>query len=338
MGSNDLSYKERDRRLFDCSSMTGLFARKGCKLLFCFVTFLPLVCAVSPAWAEKIKTVVWYPELTKPYSNVFDEILLGILSNSKAPTVTIPLDAGSSVTTLRYQSGEPLINPVIVLGQQAIQLAGKFDQSYRFVAGATYHPPIQDNFVFISYHPSPKYVYRHLKLLFPDIVSLYVVFGPTSNQWLKSVALEEAQAEGINLKHFEAHSLRESAQIIRGITQGIDAEREAVWIIPDQSVIDDKVIVPYLLSEAWKKNVVVISNSLAHVDRGMLFALYPDNVRLGEKMADISRQIASDRYKGPKVQALDELKYAINVRTAKHLGLELDQARLKRYDLVFPQR
>lgn len=338
MGPNDLSYQERDRGLFDCSSLMGLFARKREKLFLCSAIFLLLVFVVSPVWAEKIKTVVWYPELTKPYSSVFDEILLGIRSNSKAPTVAVPLDAASNVTTLRYQSGDPMISPVIVLGQQAIQLAGQFDQSYRFVAGATYHPLLQDNFVFISYHPSPKYVYRHLKSLFPDIVSLYVVFGPTSNQWLKSVALEEAQAEGINLKHFEAHSLRESAQIIRGIIQGIDAEREAVWIIPDQSVVDDKVIVPYLLSEAWKKNVVVISNSLAHVDRGMLFALYPDNVRLGEKLVSISNQIASGRYQGPKVQALDELKYAINVRTAKHLGLELDQARLKRYDLVFPQR
>ena len=338
MGFKGLLFKDGNGKLTACSPLQCEGARKRHNPFLCSAIFLLLVFAVGPVWAEKIKTVVWYPELAKPYSNVFDEILLGIQNDSKGPAVGVSLDAASDVAALRYQSDDPLINPVILLGQQAIQLAKQFDQSYRFVAGAAYHPSIQDNFVFISYHPSPKYIYRHLKSLFPDIVSLYVVFGPTSNQWLKSVALEEAQAEGINLKHFEAHSLRESAQIIRGIIQGIDEEREAVWIIPDQSVVDDKVIVPYLLSEAWKKNVVVISNSLAHVDRGMLFALYPDNVRLGEKLVSISNQIASGRYQGPKVQALDELKYAINVRTAKHLGLELDQARLKRYDLVFPQR
>ena len=338
MGFKDLFFKDRNGKLTARSLLQGEVARKGFKLFLCFAIILPLLVAVKPVWAEKIKTVVWYPALTKPYSSVFDEILLGIRNHSKGLTLEIPINAASHADMRHYKSNDPFIDPVIVLGQQAIQLAGQFDQSHQFVAGAAYHPLLRDNFVFISYHPSPKYVYRHLKTLFPSIVALYVVFGPTSNQWLKSVALKEAQAEGINLKYSETRSLRESAQVMRRIIQGIDAKKEAIWIIPDQSVIDDKVIVPYLLSEAWEKNVVVISNSLAHVDRGMLFALYPDNVRLGEKMVDISRQIALGRYKGPKIQALDELKYAINVRTAKHLGLELDQARLKRYDLVFPQR
>lgn len=338
MGFTELLFSDGNGCLAVIARAPGKVVRGGCKFFLCFIVFLQVLLAGEFVWAEESKTVVWYPELVEPYSGVFDEILQGIRKGSNGRVDEVSLGAASDVNALLPKLGGGGSGPVILLGQRAIDLAGQFDSSYRFVAGASYHLSPQENFVFISYRPSPKQVYAHLKSLFPNITTLYVIFGREGSQWLKSEALMDAQAEGVQLIYFEKDNLRDSAKMIRGIMQDIEAETEAVWIIPDPSVIDDKVIVPYLLREAWKKNVVLIANSLAHVDRGMLFALYPDNVRLGQAMAEVSQQLASGHYKGPKIRGLKALKYAINVRTAKHLGLELDQTRLKRYSLVFPQR
>jgi len=308
-----------------------------CRLFLGLMVSLYAIGFVGNASAESNETFVWYPVLAEPYSEVFEEILGGIQNGSGGAAIEVPLKPLSDlVQVVEKKVGSS--KPVILLGHQAISLASQFDQGYQFIAGAAYDFSPKDNFVFISYHPSPKIIYHHLKSLFPKINVLYVVFSQQGNDWVKSVALSDARDSGIELVVIEKHNLRESAKAIRGVMEDINPETEAIWVVPDRAVIDDKVIVPYLLREAWKKKVVVISNSIAHVDRGMLFALYPDNVKLGELMVEISDQLVAETYKGPRVQTLNRLKYAINVRTAKHLGLDLDQADLSRYQLVFPQR
>ena len=113
-------------------------------------------------------------------------------------------------------------------------------------------------------------------------------------------------------------------------------KRDALWLPQDTTTVDDDTILPFVLRQSWNRDLPVFSSNVTHVKRGALFALYPDNVELGRALAQAAvRYLSGSKHGVEGVQALREVKSAINTRTAAHLGLSLD-TKLAGYDLVFP--
>jgi putative ABC transport system substrate-binding protein len=73
---------------------------------------------------------------------------------------------------------------------------------------------------------------------------------------------------------------------------------------------------------------------VAHVPKGALFALFPDNTEMGRALG---RLAAGPPSPGAGLHVLEQLDTAINIRTANHLGLGVN-AGDKRFDMVFPSR
>jgi putative ABC transport system substrate-binding protein len=84
---------------------------------------------------------------------------------------------------------------------------------------------------------------------------------------------------------------------------------------------------------------VVFSSSVAHVGRGVLFSLYPDNVALGRTLAASALTRLAANGPPPRiVTPLQAVRVAVNVRTARHLGLAISRTEQQSFDLVFPQQ
>jgi len=81
----------------------------------------------------------------------------------------------------------------------------------------------------------------------------------------------------------------------------------------------------------------VFSSSFGHVRRGVLFSLYPNNVGLGRHLAGSALGfLASGEHGARGWMPLREVLMAINLRTAKHLGL--NPSRQQGFDLAFPEQ
>ena len=96
-------------------------------------------------------------------------------------------------------------------------------------------------------------------------------------------------------------------------------------------------MLPLVLREAWNQSLPLFSSSVAHVKRGALFSLYPDNMELGRALA--STALTPSGTANTPTRGLHPLKdvlMAVNTRTASHLGINLT-ASPQRFHLVFPE-
>ena len=92
-----------------------------------------------------------------------------------------------------------------------------------------------------------------------------------------------------------------------------------------------------MLQESWNQGIAVFSSNSTHVRRGVLFSLYPDNVALGKSLAGLAQGILiSGDYGKRGVMPLRDVQSAVNLRTAKHLGLK--PSRQQGFDTTFPEQ
>jgi putative ABC transport system substrate-binding protein len=170
----------------------------------------------------------------------------------------------------------------------------------------------------------------------PTAQRVHVVFDPRQNAWLISLAREAAQQQRLELNALEAQDLTTSLRHYEQIKGAMDPKRDALWLPQDMTTVEESAVLPLLLREAWARNLVLLSSSLAHVKRGALLAPFPDNRRMGRALADSAlRQMAGGKATDG-VLPLRELRTAVNSRTAAHLGLGI-VALPSRFDLVFPE-
>jgi putative ABC transport system substrate-binding protein len=74
------------------------------------------------------------------------------------------------------------------------------------------------------------------------------------------------------------------------------------------------------------------------VPRGVLFALYPDNEAMGRSLGKLAMRRISNNSSNGGIKPLKDLKFAINLRTADHLGLSFSKEQESEFDLTFPAR
>ena len=65
-------------------------------------------------------------------------------------------------------------------------------------------------------------------------------------------------------------------------------QRHALWLPIDATTVDDATILPLVLREPWNQNVPIFSSSFSHVDKGVLFSLYPNNAELGRSLGALA--------------------------------------------------
>jgi putative ABC transport system substrate-binding protein len=134
----------------------------------------------------------------------------------------------------------------------------------------------------------------------------------------------------------EADDLKSALRFYQEAFASADPRRDVLWLPQDSTVVDESAVLPLVLQESWNRGIAVFSSSVSHVKRGVLFALYPNNLELGRSLA-ISAQAALAGAPPPKgLLPLRETLVAVNLRTANHLGIPIG-SRQQTFDLVFPE-
>jgi len=288
------------------------------------------------------QVAVIYPETRKPYRFFYEEVIAGVkesLGENITPIRLSKKGGGRGSSELENWIDEQCDPLIIALGHQAMSTSKELKAKISLIISSVISDPsdVPDNGIIVNYTPSPVQLFGRLKWMAPQYKVVYAVINPETNRWLIEYAKVAAAQHELKLRLVYATSLKESGLQYKKILSEIDPQFEAIWLPQDNVTINNQTIIPYLLNKAWKRKIVIFSSTLNHVEKGVLFSLYPDNKAVGKRLGDLAVSMAADEYFGPKFLLLDELKFAVNQRTARHLRMRLDKKQKREIDMLFPK-
>lgn len=281
---------------------------------------------------------VVYPDIGEPYRSVFTKIIEGIETRAKFQVFSFAVGAGVDASGLRRALRAKDVKVVIALGRQGLQAADGLESEFGIVVGGVVAVPEDEvrGRAVISLSPDPALLFARLKSLVPNARRVHVVYDPRQNDWLIRLAREAARNNGLELVAQEARDLKTAVRLYQDILADVDERRDVVWLPQDPTTVEENVVLPLVLRDAWERRLPVFSSSFGHVKRGVLFSLYPDNVGLGRNLAGSAMSFLSTGEPASRgVTPLRDVQTAVNLRTAKHLGLSISSQQQRGFDLVF---
>jgi putative ABC transport system substrate-binding protein len=270
-----------------------------------------------------------------PYQKVFLNIAEGVEAEVGQKLKHWVVGQNTSPADTQNWLQKNRIETVVALGSNTADLLGS-DNTLPYVVGAI-NAQAPDTYSSISLNPAPNLLFAGVRELRPNITAVYVVFEPSRNGWEVEQAKILAEAMGIKLFSYPVEDLSEAATTYRDIQNQLQSNTGALWL-PLGSPARDKSIMQNILETAWVKEQVVFSSNLADVKRGVLFAMYPDNVGMGRELAKLLKSIQANSQREPTTHFVSSLYKAVNRRTAEHLEIGLGNQELSRYEFVYPPR
>ncbi|MBH9552816.1 hypothetical protein I7X43_08110 [Inhella sp. 4Y17] len=291
----------------------------------------------SQASAPRETVPVLYPELGEPFRSVFAQILAGLDERLAGRVERHPVPPQVDPAPLAAELGKRKPRVVVALGRAALKTALTLDCD---VVGSGIISPAEGDSrtaALLSLAPDPQLLFQRLKLLAPGVRRVTVVFSNRSSGWLMPLAKDAARATGLELRTLEAEDLKTALRHYQDFFAQASAP-DALWLPQDPGTVDEAAVLPLVIQESWNRNVPVFSSNLAHVRRGALFSLYPNNPELGRTLGTTTLAVLARTgpTKGP--QALRDVHAALNTRTASHLGVDLSPQVQRTYDLLLPER
>ena len=161
------------------------------------------------------------------------------------------------------------------------------------------------------------------KQLGPQIKRIGVVFNRAKTGYLVRRAQTVAHNEGLELVIREINTAKEAIGALESLQDGIDA----LWLVPDETVLSQAVVQQMLLlSYRWKIPLLGLSDR--HAQMGALLALsFASGEDIGRQAGELAQAILAGRpvTDVPYTNAR-KLYLTVNLKAAQKLGLEVPPA------------
>ncbi|QKQ28049.1 ABC transporter substrate binding protein [Candidatus Reidiella endopervernicosa] len=301
-------------------------------MLLCLVLLLPLSTSFA---AVPTRVAVIYPDVSAPYSQVFEKIIEGIERHPGITVVAHRLSNGDATQRADDWLSSQNATAIIALGQQSHKVARDLKPDIPVIVGATLIAP--NGLSGVSLAADPEAFFSRLGSLTPPVRRVFTVYNRKQSGWLIERAAKLARKYDIELISKEAESSREAVLQYNAVLDMVRDGEDALWLPLDQ-VAPGKTILPSILKQAWQKRLVVFSSNPSHTRKGTLFALFPDHRGLGLRLAEIVVDSIRNPNRGPVLEPLKALKIAVNMRTASHLGVNYNSRLREQISLTFPLR
>jgi putative tryptophan/tyrosine transport system substrate-binding protein len=189
----------------------------------------------------------------------------------------------------------------------------------------------------ISLSPDPQLLLQRLRALQPGVRRVTLVYADRHSAWLLRPAQDAARQLGLELRPLAADDLKGALRHYQDFFAQAQAQ-DALWLPQDPVTVDEAAVLPLVLQQSWNRNLALFSSNLAHVRRGALFSLYPNNPELGRSLAAQAQALLAGSRPSRQPQALRDVHAALNTRTAAHLGVDLQPPLLRSFELLLPER
>lgn len=316
-----------------------ILKQNSCKKTVLFLFAFLLLFSI-PTFAATPSVAVIYPELRAPFNKVFTDIADGVEEQVNGRTMRYILKKEYSQQELNQWLSKNNIKVCVALGVRGENATSVISDDIPVILGGVLKPKlIGESRPGISVAPSPDKLFEKLKKLKRNIKEVIVVYNPDKTEWLIDRAHYAAVKHGLELVAHPTDRLSKSAKLYREIFKRPGLRNSAIWLPPDSTSVDNHAVLSFILEQSWRHETIVFSSKLSHVSKGVLFAMYPNNIKLGQSLG----KIASDELNGNGARVkgmvpLEDLNTALNRRTAEHLGINVSSSELRTYDAVFPSR
>jgi len=310
-----------------------------CRDVIRFVAGLFLFTAQSLhlSFATEQCIAVYYPDVEKPYDTVFKQILSGIDQEVGVPIEHYLVNQTEQNPAKELLGSKNDCGAIIGLGRIGLKVAS--EAKVPAIVGAIIVQPHEITTLSgVSLIPQPKEMFDRLIHFMPSIQSIFVVYSPENNGQIISQATRIAKQMNIKLLAIEASDLKSAFAKYKDIMETMDEKKSALWFLHDPATVDSRTILPFVLKQAWNKKLIIFSNQAGHAKNGVLFSVYPDNVRLGKRLGKFSEDCMKSGCPAKKFTLLNDLLTAVNIRTANRLGIRLNTRRDPFINIIFPQR
>ena len=264
--------------------------------------------------------LIIYPSVKAPYNKIYKDIIKGIEKNYGGLTKKLKIQSDDSGLVLTKKIDQYQPDVLVALGRHSLKKVRDLKSPIPLVAGAITKT---DRAVpGVSMTPDPEILLSHLLTIAPFVSRVYVVADTDKNDQIERASIYLKQ-KGITLQTEKATSIQPAADKYLKIINSASAS-DAIWLMRGTSLNDPSILM-LVLEAAWKKNIVVFSSNPAHVKRGALFSVYPDNEKMGSTLAKIAQQQNlpdSQTARNTGLLPLRNLHLVVNKRTSKHLGID----------------
>lgn len=168
---------------------------------------------------------------------------------------------------------------------------------------------------------------RLLKQLGPQIKRIGVIYSRARTGSLVRRAQVVAREEGLELVTREITSAKDVVSALESFQDGIDA----LWIVPDETVLSQAVIQQMLLF-SYRRKIPVLGLSDRHAQMGALFALsFASGEDIGRQAGELAQTILGGRLAAdvPYTNAR-KVFLTVNLKAAQKLGFDIPPAILGR--------
>jgi putative ABC transport system substrate-binding protein len=172
---------------------------------------------------------------------------------------------------------------------------------------------------------------RLLKQLGPNIKRIGVVYNPSRTGYLVKRAAAVARQEGLQLVTREVNSARDAIAAVGPLLEEVDA----LWLVPDESLLQ-RAVVQQMLLLAYRKRVPLLGLAEGHAKMGALLALsFASTQDIGRQAGELANEVLAGKSAGdlPYTTAR-QTALIVNLKAAQKLGLEVPKAVLGRATTV----
>lgn len=284
---------------------------------------------------SQAKTAIFQPENSSSNKSIFFQISEQLQQSKTIKGIPYSIGTKSSIKSAKSWISKNNIKYIITLGSPSLSFAKAVasGMDVQIIAGGITNIPTGNSGVSLT--ASPTAFFKLLKVYSPQVRKVSLVFSEEKNGWWIDEAKKQAKRNKISLKLYPIKSIKEGVQSYKKIVDSAKSSTEAIWI-PLVDLVPNKIIMSIVLKTAWVKEIVIFSNNPAHVKKGALFSLYPDNKNLANQLIKVVTRLKKQDKNiiAPTI----EVKTAVNVRTARHLGLKLSSAELLNFDRIYPRQ
>ena len=152
---------------------------------------------------------------------------------------------------------------------------------------------------------------------FPALKRVGILYDPANNAEFVNQATQSGRVQGIAVVPMAVQSRAEIPPVLKAHWMILDA----LWLIPDQTVITET-LVEYMVKEALSNKVAVIGYNRFFYECGAVLAFVFDYHELGVQTARLARRMLSGQ---PCVEEPPRFHVWVNPGIADFLGLPLKQ-------------
>ncbi|MDH4088381.1 MAG: hypothetical protein OEV04_15255, partial [Nitrospira sp.] len=163
--------------------------------------------------------------------------------------------------------------------------------------------------------------FKVLRAFLPTLRRIAMLYDPDKTAPKLKEAESRASPYEFQLRGFPVEHEKEVPQQLRALL----SESEALWLVPDSTVLTDESI-RFILESALAKHIPVVGFSPEFTRLGALLSLSIDYGEVGRETGLLAKRILSGDQQLPlKPVSVKRIRITVNQKTAQYLGIVIPQ-------------